>query len=105
MLNLPENPTLNQFQEYVVELEKERGFDKQDILIKCLLLVEEIGELYKAIRKQAKIAIDPSSKVSDVEQEIADAFIMLLSVANRLDINLEKAFLDKEEINKKRVWK
>jgi hypothetical protein len=29
---------------------------------------------------------------------------MLCSIANRFDVNLEQAFRDKEEINKKRKW-
>lgn len=49
---LKENPTLNDFQIYVTELEKERGFSQEPVLQKCLLLGEEIGELFKAIRKQ-----------------------------------------------------
>lgn len=36
---------------------------------------------------------------------IADVFIYLLDICNHFDVNLEKAFRDKEEINKKRVWK
>lgn len=105
LLKLPDNPTLTDLQKYVIALEKERGFDHQDVLSKCLLLGEEVGELFKAIRKQSNIAIDPKSKTTLAQEELADILIMLCSIANRLDINLEKAFRDKEEINKTRVWK
>jgi len=40
MLKLMEKPTLKDFQEYVKKLEIERGFDKENILQKCLLLGE-----------------------------------------------------------------
>jgi len=46
-----------------------------------------------------------NSKEYSVEQEAADVFIYLLDICNQLGVNLEKAFREKEEINKKRVWK
>jgi NTP pyrophosphatase (non-canonical NTP hydrolase) len=70
----------------------------------CLLLGEEVGELFKAIRKSAKMRIDRNSKIGTVEEEIADIIIFLCSIANRLNINIEQAFRDKEEINKLRSW-
>lgn len=105
MPELKNQPTLNDFQNYVRTLEDERGFADQDILAKCLLLGEEMGELFKAIRKTQKIAIDPTSKVNDVRDELADVFIYLCSIANRYEIDLEAAFLAKEEKNKQRTWK
>jgi len=38
-------------------------------------------------------------------EEAADVLIILLGICNMLDIDLEKAFREKEEINKKRLWK
>jgi len=105
MPTLKNNPTLKDFQNYVVELEKERGFDKEETLQKCLLLGEEVGELFKAIRKKEKIKIDHNSKFGSVDEELADILIYLCAIANRFNIDLEKAFRDKEEINKKRIWK
>jgi NTP pyrophosphatase (non-canonical NTP hydrolase) len=102
---LPSNPSLAQFQQYVIELEKERGFSDQNILQKSLMLGEEVGELFKAIRKQQNIKMDQKSVVGSVEEELADILIFICSIANRLDIDLEKAFRDKEEINKTRTWK
>ncbi len=104
MLHLKENPTLIDIQEYVRNLEIERGFATQDVLQKCLLLGEEIGELFKAIRKQQKMSIDLNSKTSSVADELAELIIMLCAVANRLDVNLETALRDKEEVNKQRTW-
>ncbi|MFC1237275.1 MazG nucleotide pyrophosphohydrolase domain-containing protein [Vibrio sp. F74] len=101
-LNL--TPTLADFQHYVSELEVERNFANQDVRDKCVLLGEEVGELFKAIRKAEGIAIDPMSKVGEVGDELSDVFIYLCSIANRYDIDLETAFLNKEEKNKKRTW-
>ena len=105
MLKLKKNPTLNNIQEYVKELEKERGFSKDSTLQKCLLLGEEVGELFKAIRKSVGLKIDKGSSVTSIEEELADIIIYLSSIANRYNIDLEKAFRNKEEINKKREWK
>jgi NTP pyrophosphatase (non-canonical NTP hydrolase) len=106
MLHLRQNPTIKDFQEYAQELEKERGFDKQTAIQKGLLLGEEIGELFKAMRKQeAGLRVDLNSKTHDVADELADVFIYLCAIANRYDVDLEQAFRAKEEKNKARVWK
>jgi NTP pyrophosphatase (non-canonical NTP hydrolase) len=104
MPELMENARLHDFQIYVSELERERGFSLQTAKDKCLLIGEEIGELFKVIRKSEGIAIDPSSKINDIGDEIADIFIYLCSIANRFDINIEQAFIKKEEKNKQRKW-
>ncbi len=102
---LHQKPTLHDIQKYVSELEKERGFSHENILQKSLLLGEEVGELFKAIRKQQKMGIDYQSKIGTVADELADILILTCAIANRLDINLEEAFRSKEEINAKRIWK
>lgn len=104
MLFLKNNPTLKDIQEYVIELEKERGFSEQTVLQKSLMLGEEVGELFKAIRKQQNIKVDNNSKFGSIDEELADIVIFVCSVANKYGIDLEKAFRDKEEVNKKRVW-
>ena len=95
---------LQNLQRYVRELEVERGFEKQTIIQKCLLLGEEVGELFKAIRNAENLEIDKGSKVHEVADELADILIYLCAIANRTGIDLENAFREKEEINKKRVW-
>ena len=98
------NATLSNLQIYVDELERERGFEKDTILQKCLLLGEEVGELFKAIRKTEKIGIDNNSQLFNIEEELADILIYVCAIANRCNIDLEQAFRTKEEINKKRTW-
>jgi NTP pyrophosphatase (non-canonical NTP hydrolase) len=103
---LKEVPTLKDFQEYVWELEKERGFEKEDVSQKCLLLGEEIGELFKSVRKRNKVTkVDHNSKFGSIDEELADVIILICTIANRFDIDLEQAFREKEELNKKRTWK
>ena len=105
MATLPSSPTLKDFQAYVWEMEKERGFETQTLLEKCLLLGEEVGELFKSVRNQTNIAVDQTTDVSPVAEELADVLIMLLSVANHADVDLEDAFRHKETKNDLRVWK
>ncbi|MDD3190156.1 MAG: MazG nucleotide pyrophosphohydrolase domain-containing protein [Candidatus Pacebacteria bacterium] len=105
MPELRENPILGDFQNYVTELEKERGFTDQTALQRALHLGEETGELFKAIRKAENMKMDENSKTTSVGEEMADIMIFLFSIANRYGIDLEKAFREKEEINKKRVWR
>ncbi|MDA3802882.1 MAG: pyrophosphohydrolase [Patescibacteria group bacterium] len=104
MLFLKDKPTLKDIQKYVTDLEKERGFSDQTNLEKCLMLGEEVGEVFKAIRKKQNIKVDNNSKEHTVDEELADVLIFICSIANKNKIDLEKAFRDKEEINKKRKW-
>ncbi len=101
---LKENPTLRDFQKYVVALVKERGFDKENVAQKFMLLFEECGEMAKAARKAAKIHSDKNSEQFDAAHEAADVFLLLLDICNYFAIDLESAFREKEEINKKRKW-
>jgi len=106
-LHLKANPTLADIQQYVTDLERERGFTKHTPLEQCLLLMEEMGELAKCVRKSATTMGTDTAKHYDfdVAGEFADILIVLSAVANRLDVDLEQAFRDKEEQNKKRAWK
>ena len=101
---LKSNPNLADYQSYVVSLEDERGFSEQSVQDKCLLLGEEVGELFKAIRKKEGVKIDLNSKFGTIEEELADIFIYLCAIANRYSIDFEAAFREKERINHQRVW-
>lgn len=105
MPKLIKNPTLKNYQQYVAELETERGFAHQTIIDKCLLLGEEVGELFKAVRKSEGLAVDANSNFTEIGDELTDIFIYICAIANRKGIDLESAFLKKEEKNKRRIWK
>ena len=53
-LVLKDNPTLRDFQQYVVEMKQERGFNTTDKFYECCLLAEECGEVISAVRKNSK---------------------------------------------------
>jgi NTP pyrophosphatase (non-canonical NTP hydrolase) len=96
--------SLLQLQTHVAQAELARGFAAQSAADKCLLLGEEVGELFKAVRKTSGIAIDPRSDVGDIGSELADILNYLLAIANRYHIDLGEAFVSKEAINEKRTW-
>jgi NTP pyrophosphatase (non-canonical NTP hydrolase) len=104
MPHLPAHPSLGVLQDYVRKLEEERGFTGNTVAQEALLLGEEVGELFKALRKQQKMALDSKSVVGAVDEELADILIYLCAIANRLDIDLETAFRAKERVNMQRVW-
>ena len=104
---LANESSINEIQSYIKEVMQIRGFNKEKSSDKILLLVEEVGELAKAIRKkESNLGIDKTKEYnySSIESEIADVFIVLLSICDILNIDLFKAFLDKEEENIKRIW-
>ena len=104
MPQLNEYPTLADFQTYVAQLEAERGFEDQSSRDKCLLMGEEIGELFKAVRKSEGLKVDTASRFGSISEELADIFIYVCAIANRYDIDLEAAFREKEAINHERSW-
>jgi NTP pyrophosphatase (non-canonical NTP hydrolase) len=104
-MDLPDKPILNDYQKLISQLVLERGFEKETVTEVFTLLVEEVGELAKAIRKANNQKVDENSKKHDVEEEVADVFWLLLDVCNRLNIDLEKSFRAKEAKNQTREWK
>lgn len=104
-LSLKENPTLQDFQRYVMEMVEERGFKNETTEQVFMLFLEECGEMAKAARKSSGVKTDSNSEQFHFSEEVADVFIYLLDICNHFCVDLEKAFREKEEINKKRVWK
>jgi NTP pyrophosphatase (non-canonical NTP hydrolase) len=104
VIPLEQNQSLEEIQRYVAEMEKERGFSGRPVIEQCLQLGEEVGEVFKAVRKQEKMRLDPNSAVGDVGEELADVLIYLCAIANRLDIDLADALRNKEAVNETRTW-
>lgn len=105
MQTLKQNPNLVDFQRYIGEMVKERGFNNE-VPEDIMLFMEEVGELARAVRKNIGLKIATDSKAAkEIEEELADCFMYILNLANRHDIDLEEAFRKKEEKNHQRVWK
>ena len=98
---------LNEIQEYIKHATDIRGLGNQRVEQTMLLLLEEVGELAKAVRKEKtnmRIDRDKIANYDTIESEVADVFIVLNSLCNILNINLYAAFYEKEKINIKRTW-
>jgi NTP pyrophosphatase (non-canonical NTP hydrolase) len=102
-LTLPETDSLHAAQDYVRRMHKSRGF-RADAASELLMLTEEVGELAKAVRKEAGLKFSATTRRTDTAEEIADVFIVLLALASVLDIDVHEAFLAKETKNQKRTW-
>ena len=106
--NLKQSSTLPDIQAYIKKVLQLRGFADQTVKDKLLLLAEEVGELAKAVRKNSSGAsVDPEKiqNYDSVESEIADVLIVLISVANILNVDVFKSLKEKEQININRKWK
>ena len=102
-----EHSSVAVLQQYIHDMVVRRGFDKESPRDILLLMVEEIGELAKAIRKHLGLKSDEERKerYPTLEGELADVFIYLLDLANLLNTLLFHALHEKEQANEKRSWK
>jgi NTP pyrophosphatase (non-canonical NTP hydrolase) len=109
MTALKKDPSLADFQAHIKAFCKERGWDKNSHLVILSGLVEEVGELTKAMReyrgeweqggKESK-----AGQKHHLEGEFADVFNYLLDLANYFDVDMEHAYREKSKINEKRSW-
>ena len=104
--NLSKNMSLYELREYIRAMIKQRGFENETPQDIVLLMVEEVGELAKAVRKLVGLKIDQNKidSYSSVEEEIADVFIYLLDLCVAFDIDLLSALKNKELKNEKRFF-
>lgn len=91
-----------QFQQYVRDYSKEKGFDTSSIEQRMLYLMTEVGELSKEV---LAVSFDHAAKKKEnLGFEMYDVVWNIFDLANKLDIDLEQAFKQKMEINEKRTW-
>jgi NTP pyrophosphatase (non-canonical NTP hydrolase) len=84
---------------------RREGFSTETPEQVLILLVEEVGELAKAMRTRMDLSMreDDTSRKS-IRLELADCFIYLLHMANQTGYDLYTAFLDKERLNEEKRW-
>ncbi|RUS48376.1 MazG nucleotide pyrophosphohydrolase domain-containing protein [Cohnella sp. AR92] len=91
-----------EFQRYVREFSKEKGFDTSTIEQRVLYLMTEVGELAKEV---LTVSFHPDREKRDnLGYEMYDVVWNIFDLANKLDIDLEQAFKRKLEINERRTW-
>ena len=103
-MNLPKDDSLKKLQAYVWQMNIDRKFNTEDPSKKLVMLMEEVGELSKAIRKIAGMKFTETTKMTDVREELGNVQIVLLGLASLLGVDMFGAVIEKEKKNRKRVW-
>ncbi|MBX9906952.1 nucleotide pyrophosphohydrolase [Patescibacteria group bacterium] len=103
-MEIPKDDSLRKLQEYIWQMNIERKFNTEDPSKKLVMLMEEVGELSKAVRKSVGMKFAETTKVTDIEEELADVQIILLGLASLLNIDMFDAVVKKEEKNRERTW-
>lgn len=98
----PPAPALNAFQEYYKRAAIQRGYTKEQPKDCLLLMVEEVGELARALRKREKLVRHGSYKGSNEAHELADVFLYVVHMANVLGLDLASIVQEKESVNIKK---
>lgn len=103
--DIPTDDSLQELQKYIWQMNKDRGFNTSDPGKKLIMLMEEVGELAKAVRKIAGLKFTDTTLQTDVKDELADVQIVLLGLASLLGVDMFDAVLKKETKNRQREWK
>lgn len=112
-IELEPHAPLARYQRYVHQLESLHGWLDVDLVHNCFLMGEEVGELFKAVRKYNRLfdqaeaqaeAVDRERAKAHVAEEIVDVMNYLFAIANRLEIDLESSFREKNARNQRRSW-
>jgi NTP pyrophosphatase (non-canonical NTP hydrolase) len=96
-------PPLRVLQDYYRRMADARGYADESARDTLLLLVEEVGELARAIRKSAGLPRPAGYEGVDAAHELADVQLYVLHLANALDVDLAQAVIEKEQVNAARV--
>ena len=68
-------------------------------------LTGEVGETANIVKKVVRGDFLLDEKKTDLQEELADIFIYLLKIAYQLGLDLEKAYFEKMENNRRRFEK
>ncbi len=96
---LPPSPAIKSFQHYYRRAALQRGFSHENAKDCLLLMVEEVGELARALRKRIKLTRHGKPIANQEELELADVFLYVVHMANILKIDLASVVQRKELLN------
>ena len=98
--------TIKHLQEYIDSKIKERGFEDETLHERLLLLTEELGELVNACRKISGMNVDQNREITNqAGEEITDVINMVFAVGIKLEIDIEKEFIEKNKKVDQRSYK
>lgn len=96
---LPPSPAIKSFQHYYRRAALQRGYSGENAKDCLLLMVEEVGELARALRKRMKLARHGKPIPNQEDLELADVFLYVVHMANILKIDLASVVQRKELLN------
>jgi NTP pyrophosphatase (non-canonical NTP hydrolase) len=99
----PPQPLLKVFQNYYKRAAAQRGYERESAQNCLLLMVEEVGELARALRKREGLARHGPGVQNAEAHELADVFIYVVHMANILKIDLGDIVQQKELLNIERL--
>jgi len=91
-------PAIMRFQNYYRKVAVQRGYERESAQNCLLLMVEEVGELARGLRRDQKLTRHHESN-SESLKELADVFIYVVHMANILDADLGEIVKEKETTN------
>ncbi|MCX8213290.1 MAG: hypothetical protein OTJ97_02075 [SAR202 cluster bacterium] len=90
-------------QRKISDIRAQRGFFTDPLKI-MIHLTEEIGEVASQVRRTWSVNPDDFDQ-SQLEDEIAEVFVILTALANQFDIDIEQAVVKKFfESDSNRTW-
>jgi NTP pyrophosphatase (non-canonical NTP hydrolase) len=96
-------PGLRAFQTYYRRVATQRGYERENAQDCLTLMIEEVGELARAIRRRQNITRHGTALTeSDEARELSDLFMYVIHMANILEIDLGRSVQAKELSNLKR---
>ena len=97
---------IKEIQDKLAKFAEERDWDQfhspKNLVMALTSEVGELNELFQWLTEEQSSMKDDIVKVEEIRKEIADIFIYLLRLADKLDIDIEKAVREKIEINSKK---
>jgi NTP pyrophosphatase (non-canonical NTP hydrolase) len=108
-VQLRDGAAMGEYQRYIHELEAQQGWLDADLVENGFLMVEEIGELYAAVRRYRRALARGDHERAEAmrkeaAEEVVDVLNYLLATANRLGVDVESAFRAKNATNQLRTW-
>lgn len=97
---------ISDMQKHIKAFSIEKGFDTSTVEQRALFLMTEVGEM---VRELLHLSYHPDHEnkeeiTKNLGLEMYDIVWNLCDLANKLEIDLEKSFAMKMEINKDRTW-
>jgi len=97
---------IKEIQDKLAKFTEERDWDQfhspKNLVMALTSEVGELNELFQWLTEEQSSMKDDIVKVEEIRKEIADIFIYLLRLADKLDIDIEEAVREKIEINAKK---